>query len=59
MNYNINKLKIYDIYNDQSQGMLRELYEIFKNKNYEKCFKYNFWLFYIKPLDIDTIVSYC
>jgi hypothetical protein len=30
-----------------------------KNKNYEKCNKYNFWLFYKLPLDTDTIISYC
>jgi len=30
-----------------------------KNKNYEKCNKYNFWLFYKLPLDTDTILSYC
>jgi hypothetical protein len=30
-----------------------------KNKSYDKCNKYNFWLFYRIPLDIDTIVSFC
>jgi len=47
-----------DIFN-KYENHIKNNVAIANNKRYEKCNKYNFWLFYKKPLDIDIILSYC
>ena len=44
---------------NQYQDHIKNNIASITNKNYEKCNKYDFWLFYKLPLDIDTILLHC